>query len=439
MAASRSIPTSRLSRFAKLGSLAGGVATNMLIDGTKSALSGNGWNNKALLLQPKNIEKLAVQLAHLRGAAMKLGQLLSMDAGELLSPELTQLLALLRADANPMPHNQLVKVLKSEWGENWLNRFSHIELRPFAAASIGQVHLAYQENGEKLAVKIQYPGIAQSVHSDVDNVIALLNIARLIPKELDIQPLINEAKAQLLAEADYEREAHYLNRYGELLSQHVNFKVPKVYGVHNTKRILAMEYVQATPIEALSNLPQGEQNNIAARLIDLFFKEMFEFKLIQTDPNFANFHYQTQSKQIVLFDFGATREISSKLSKAYLSLFIAGTENNRAGVLSAAREIGYFKDTLLDSYKSHVIDLFLMACEPLRTTGEFDFKNSPLATNIKNAGLELSAQSQQWHTPPVDALFIHRKLAGLYLIAAKLNAKIDINALFKPYIKGHFI
>lgn len=108
-------------------------------------------------------------------------------------------------------------------------------------------------------------------------------------------------------------------------------------------------------------------------------------------------------------------------------------------MLSAAREIGYFKHTLRDSYKSHVIDLFLMACEPLRTTGEFDFKNSPLATNIKNAGLELSAQSQQWHTPPVDALFIHRKLAGLYLIAAKLNAKIDINALFKPYIKGHFI
>jgi len=438
MAASRSVPTSRLSRFAKLGSLAGGVATNMLIAGTKSTLTGNGWNNKDLLLQPKNIEKLAHQLAHLRGAAMKLGQLLSMDAGELLSPELTQLLSLLRADANPMPHNQLIKVLKTEWGDDWLNRFSHIELRPFAAASIGQVHLAHQENGQKLAVKIQYPGIAQSVNSDVDNVIALLNIARLIPKELDILPLVNEAKAQLLAEADYEREAYYLKKYGELLAHNPHFKVPNVYINHNTKRILAMEHVQATPIEALQNLPQEEQNNIATHLIDLFFKEMFAFKLIQTDPNFANFHYQTQSKQIVLFDFGATREISSKLSKAYLALFIAGSENDRAGVLNAAREIGYFKDALIDSYKNHVIDLFLMACEPLRTEGEFDFKNSQLATHIKNAGLELSAQSQQWHTPPVDALFIHRKLAGLYLIAAKLNAKIDVTALIKPYSENRF-
>lgn len=177
MAVPRSIPTSRLSRFAKLGSLASGVAANILIDGTKSALSGNGWDNKSLLLQPKNIEKLATELAHLRGAAMKLGQLLSMDAGELLSPELTKLLALLRSDANPMPHKQLIAVLKQQWGNNWLERFSHIELRPFAAASIGQVHLAYQENGEKLAIKIQYPGIAKSVESDVDNVISLLNIA----------------------------------------------------------------------------------------------------------------------------------------------------------------------------------------------------------------------------------------------------------------------
>ncbi|MDO6465934.1 ABC1 kinase family protein [Pseudoalteromonas carrageenovora] len=434
MAVPRSIPTSRLSRFAKLGSLASGVAANILIDGTKSALSGNGWDNKSLLLQPKNIEKLATELAHLRGAAMKLGQLLSMDAGELLSPELTKLLALLRSDANPMPHKQLIAVLKQQWGNNWLERFSHIELRPFAAASIGQVHLAYQENGEKLAIKIQYPGIAKSVESDVDNVISLLNIARLIPKELDIKPLVSEAKAQLLAEADYALEAHFITKYHYLLSEDKRFIVPKAYTEHNTKQILAMQYVKASPIEALNDLAQNEQNQVAAALVDLFFKEMFEFKLIQTDPNFANFHYQRESKKIVLFDFGATREISMQLSQAYLSLFKAGSENNREGVLAAATQIGYFKDDIVDSYKNHVIDLFLMACEPLRVDGYFDFKNSTLANNIKNAGLELSAQSQQWHTPPVDALFIHRKLAGLYLIAAKLNAKINIQALFKPYI-----
>ena len=433
MAAPRNVPTSRLSRFAKLGSLATGVAGNMLVDGAKSALTGKGWDNKRLLLQPKNIEKLAVQLSHLRGAAMKLGQLLSMDAGDLLSPELAQLLALLRSDANPMPHKQLVEVLKEQWGDDWLSRFSHIELRPFAAASIGQVHLAYQENGEKLAVKVQYPGIAKSVESDVDNVITLLTLSRLLPKDLDIKPLVNEAKAQLLAEADYLREADYLIRYKNALNGNAHFKVPDVYTSHSTQQVLTMEYVNAEPIESITEQPQSQRSFVAEQLINLFFKEMFEFKLIQTDPNFANFHYQTETQKIVLFDFGATREISTELSSAYLALFKAGSDNSREGVLKAASQIGYFKDDIMDNYKNNVIDLFLMACEPLRHDGEFDFKHSELALKIKNAGLALSAQSQQWHTPPVDALFIHRKLAGLYLIAARLGAKIDVRALFSHF------
>ena len=376
MAAPRNVPTSRLSRFAKLGSLATGVAGNMLIDGAKSALTGKGWDNKRLLLQPKNIEKLAVQLSHLRGAAMKLGQLLSMDAGDLLSPELAQLLALLRSDANPMPHKQLVEVLKEQWGDDWLSRFSHIELRPFAAASIGQVHLAYQENGEKLAVKVQYPGIAKSVESDVDNVITLLTLSRLLPKDLDIKPLVNEAKAQLLAEADYLREADYLIRYKNALNVNTHFKVPDVYTSHSTQQVLTMEYVNAEPIESITEQPQSQRSFVAEQLINLFFKEMFEFKLIQTDPNFANFHYQTETQKIVLFDFGATREISTELSSAYLALFKAGSDNSREGVLKAASQIGYFKDDIIDNYKNNVIDLFLMACEPLRHDGEFDFKHS---------------------------------------------------------------
>ncbi len=434
MAAPRTVPTSRLSRFAKLGSLATGVASNMLVDGAKSALTGKGWDNKSLLLQPKNIEKLAIQLSHLRGAAMKLGQLLSMDTGDLLSPELAQLLALLRSDANPMPHKQLVEVLKEQWGDDWLARFSHIELRPFAAASIGQVHLAYKENGDQLAVKIQYPGIAKSVVSDVDNVISLLTISRLLPKDLNIKPLISEAKAQLLAEADYKREAQYLIRYKNALATNPHFKVPNVYLEHSTQQVLTMEYIKAEPIESITKLPDSQKSFVAEQLIDLFFKEMFEFKLIQTDPNFANFHYQLDTQKIVLFDFGATREISTELSLAYLALFKAGSENNREGVLKAASDIGYFKNDLVDEYKNNVIDLFLMACEPLRAEGVFDFKNSELALKIKNAGLALSAQSQQWHTPPVDALFIHRKLAGLYLIAARLGAKIDVKTLFQHYL-----
>jgi predicted unusual protein kinase regulating ubiquinone biosynthesis (AarF/ABC1/UbiB family) len=255
-----------------------------------------------------------------------------------------------------------------------------------------------------------------------------------LPKDLNIKPLIGEAKAQLLAEADYKREAQYLIRYKNALATNPHFKVPNVYPEHSTQQVLTMEYIKAEPIESITELPDSQKSFVAEQLIDLFFKEMFEFKLIQTDPNFANFHYQLETQKIVLFDFGATREISTELSLAYLALFKAGSENNREGVLKAASHIGYFKNDLVDEYKNNVIDLFLMACEPLRVKGEFDFKNSELALKIKNAGLALSAQSQQWHTPPVDALFIHRKLAGLYLIAARLGVKIDVKTLFKHYL-----
>ncbi|WP_404343776.1 ABC1 kinase family protein [Pseudoalteromonas mariniglutinosa] len=433
MAKERAIPTSRFSRFATLTSMAGKVAGNMLLSGTKGALKGEGWDNKNLLLQPKNIEQLAKQLVHLRGAAMKLGQLLSMDAGDLLSPELAQLLAVLRADANPMPHKQLLGVLKSQWGNDWLDTLSHIELRPFAAASIGQVHHAVTEQGDNLAVKIQYPGIAQSVESDVDNVMTLLTMSRLLPKELDIKPLVAEAKKQLLAEADYQREAFYLQRYGELLADKPRFKVPDLYAQYSTEQILAMEYVVAKPIEHLDDLSQRQRNQLASDLIKLFFHELFDFKLIQTDPNFANFQYQISSERIVLLDFGATREVPSELSDGYRALLTAASVNDRDGVFIAATTIGYFQDTILDSYKNNVIDLFILACEPLRAEHSYHFANSDLALRMKNAGMAMSAHTQQWHTPPIDALFIHRKLAGLYLIAAKLQAQVDVKSVFALY------
>jgi predicted unusual protein kinase regulating ubiquinone biosynthesis (AarF/ABC1/UbiB family) len=429
----RAIPTSRLARLAKLGSMAGKVAGNMLVSGAKGALNGQQWDNKALLLQPKNITHLAKQLAHLRGAAMKLGQLLSMDAGDLLSPELAQLLAMLRADADPMPHQQLIAVLKDQWGDNWLDTLSHIDLKPFAAASIGQVHQAFTEQGSKLAIKIQYPGIAKSVVSDVDNVMTLLTLSRLLPKEIDIKPLVAEAKKQLLNEADYALEASYLTRYGQYLAGNPRFKVPTLYSEYSSGQILAMEYVEAQPIEQLSHLSQAQRNRIASDFIALFFLELFDFKLVQTDPNFANFQYQVSTDRIVLLDFGATREVPELLSQGYRKLLSAAQVQDRNRVLSAAIEIGYFQDTILDSYKNNVIDLFILACEPLRFTGEYDFAHSDLARRMKEAGLAMSTQVQQWHTPPIDALFIHRKLAGLYLIAAKLQATVNANALFEPF------
>ena len=178
--AGTAVTSSRISRLARLGSLASGVAGGMLAEGLRQLAQGRRPSVGELLLTPANARRVADQLAQLRGAAMKVGQLLSMDAGDLLPPELSQILARLRADAQPMPMSQLVTVLEANWGKDWTQHFSRFSFTPMAAASIGQVHAAEALDGRRLAIKVQYPGIARSIASDVDNVATLLRISGLL-------------------------------------------------------------------------------------------------------------------------------------------------------------------------------------------------------------------------------------------------------------------
>ena len=431
---SRKVPSSRFSRLVHLGGLAGQVASNMLLEGARQTLQGQPINRTDLLLQSKNIHAVAEKLSHLRGAAMKLGQLLSMDAGDLLPPELAMLLTHLRADAMPMPYKQLIGVLEQELGQDWLDKFSHIELKSFAQASIGQVHRANTENGLPLAIKIQYPGVAKSIQSDVDNVVSLIKMTGLLPKNINIAPLVAEAKLQLLAETNYQQEADHLQQFARGLEKDTRFKIPRVYPSLSSQHLLTMEYVNGEPLAEAVALPQPVRNNIVTALIELFFIEMFELKLIQTDPNFANYLFNKDTLQIVLLDFGATRVVSDTISSGYKNLLRAAMKEDHAAVKQAACDIGYFDTDIAPDYCNAVIELFLLAITPLRCDGPFDFANSHLGKEISEKGLALNSNSNEWHTPPVDALFIHRKLAGLYLIAAKLQAKVDLTAL-QTYLK----
>ncbi|MDF5104002.1 AarF/UbiB family protein, partial [Vibrio parahaemolyticus] len=193
----RSLPTHRISRFSKFASLATRVAGNVITEGTKQIAKGNKPKAKDLLLTPQNIARLTDQLAHLRGAAMKLGQMLSMDAGDVLEPELADILSRLRSNADPMPAKQLNAVMESSLGTNWKAEFLSFNFKPIASASIGQVHQAYSDAGDNLAVKVQYPGIRKSIDSDVDNVGTLLKVVGLIPESVDYKGLLEEAKKQL--------------------------------------------------------------------------------------------------------------------------------------------------------------------------------------------------------------------------------------------------
>lgn len=429
------VPTSRLSRFSSLGGLASRLAGNVIVAGAKKLSQGQKPSLNELVMTPQNITHMANKLAELRGAAMKVGQMLSMDSGELLPKELSDILSKLRSDAKAMPHKQLITILKSNWGDDWLDPFAHFELSPFAAASIGQVHLATLSTGEKLAVKLQYPGIRNSINSDIDNVATILKLSNLIPSNVQFDQLLDEAKKQLHVEADYHSELIMLQRFQSFIGNGQidgnNFVIPQVYPSLCNQNILVMEFIEGQSIESIATLAQPIRDEVAIRLFELFFKELFCFKLMQTDPNFANYQFQITSGKLVLLDFGASRVIPDALSEQYRQLMSASITDNRLAMESAAQGIGFFQDSITATQKSLVLDIFYMACEPLRFDGEYDFSRNTLASRIKEAGMAMSMQSNEWHSPPADAIFIHRKLAGLYLLATRIGAKVNVKQLFE--------
>ncbi|MCS0233640.1 ABC1 kinase family protein [Vibrio alginolyticus] len=430
----RSLPTHRISRFSKFASLATRVAGNVIAEGTKQIAKGNKPKAKDLLLTPQNIARLTDQLAHLRGAAMKLGQMLSMDAGDVLEPELADILSRLRSNADPMPAKQLNAVMESSLGTNWKAEFLSFNFKPIASASIGQVHQAYSDAGDNLAVKVQYPGIRKSIDSDVDNVGTLLKVVGLIPESVDYKGLLEEAKKQLHDEADYAREAQFAIRYHDALKEHPHFVVPKIHTESCSDSVLAMEFIDGGPIEQIEHYDQSTRDFVMHSLLELLFRELFEFKMVQTDPNFANYLYIENTRQIGLLDFGATREYSERFSTGYRQAFASVVNNDEQGLNNALEQIGFFSQTILPDQRQAILDLVKMACEPMLVDEPYDFKASGLAQKLREAGTILSMEQEYWHTPPADALFLHRKIGGMYLLAARIGAKVNIRQLVQPYL-----
>ena len=430
---SRAVPTSRLSRIGRLGSLAGRIAGNVVSQGAGQLLKGEKPALSSLLLTPKNISNIADQLASMRGAAMKLGQLISMDAGDFLPEELAVILGRLRDDADPMPKDQLIATLNQSWGEKWQHDLIYFSFAPIAAASIGQVHKVVTMDGRMLAVKVQYPGVKKSIDSDVDNVATLIRLTGLVPKSLDINPLLQEAKTQLHQEADYVREADMLNRYRALVEStdilckgNNAFVIPQTFAPLTTSTVLAMDFIEAQDLDALLNEPQDVRDAVMTALMTLFFNEIFHFKLLQSDPNLANYRFKPDTKEIVLLDFGATRDVPDAISAQYQALLNSAAANDRAMMQQAAFRIGLIDESHSQTQVDAVINIGMEACEAIRCEGAYDFGQSDLIARLHEKGMALTMEHNFWHTPPVDALFIHRKLGGLFLLAKRLKAKVDM-------------
>lgn len=434
MSKERSVTSSRLGRMTLLGKLAGGIAGNMVSEGARQLAQGHRPRISDLLLTPENMQKLSDRLSEMRGAAMKVGQLLSMDSGQILPPQLTSLLAQLREDAHQMPLGQVAAVLEKSLGANWDAHFSRFSFTPLAAASIGQVHKAELKDGRQVAVKIQYPGIRRSIDSDVDNVASLLRLSSTIPDDFDFTPLLDEAKRQLYAEADYRQEAAAIEQYSRLLAGDARFETLQVIESLSTSEVLTMSFLDGQPIETLAEAPKTERNDVAAALLELALLELFDWGLVQTDPNFANYLYQPHTGCIQLLDFGATRSYPAAKQVAIADLLNALLDGNDDDVGRHASTVGYVDESDPSSYQARIIELLRTATEPARTVDDYAFATSDLAKRMSEIVLELRLQEKYTRIPPPEILFLHRKLGGLYLLLSRLHARLPVRQIVLPFL-----
>jgi predicted unusual protein kinase regulating ubiquinone biosynthesis (AarF/ABC1/UbiB family) len=348
--------------------------------------------------------------------------MISLDAGDFLPDELSRILATLRDQANFMPTRQLDQVLKAEWGPDWRKQFRWFNPRPIAAASIGQVHKALTRDGEDLAIKVQYPGVAKSIDSDVDNVMTLLKVAGFAPPELEMDKLMAAAKQQLHEEADYQREGEQMALYREKLAGTPGFVVPRLHEGLTRGSILAMSFEEGVSIEELGSEPPERRDAVYARLIRLVARELFDFGVMQTDPNFANFRYRRETGEIVLLDFGACRPVDPVVANGYRKMLAAGLNGN-------AIEAGFMMPIVAEKHPERVNRMIDIVINEMRADAPFDFGDRAFIPLLRDEGYAIAQDKDTWAFPPIETLFVQRKVSGTALLGARLKAKVNIRRI----------
>jgi len=421
----RKVPTGRLKRLARLGAWGVGTAGSAAVQGASAVMTGRKTSLSDLMMTPRSLQRLGEELARLRGAALKAGQMLSMDAGDVLPPELAELTDHLRDGVEPMAPHQLRRALDRAWGPGWLQAFKRFSSRPAASASIGQVHKAILKDDRVVAVKVQHPGVKESIDSDIDNVSMLLRMSGLVPKGIDLAALLEEARLQLHDETDYEREADNARRYAEAIGEDERFIMPGVHADRSGPTILVLDWIDGGGIERAADQPVAERERVFHAFLDLTLAELFTLGVMQTDPNFANFLYAGPDQPMGLIDFGAVRDIPAEVSQGYRTVLGAALDGTRRDLEAALEGLGVLAADMDAELRSTMMDLTEQSFAPLRTGGLFDFTDRSMTASMREDALQMRTRDLT-HTPPAALMFIQRKLSGVYLLGARLGLKTDL-------------
>jgi aarF domain-containing kinase len=426
------VPVGRVRRSLHLARLAGEVAASTVAAGVGMLARGERPTLPGTLLTPGNAQRLVERLSQMRGAVMKVGQLMSMDGDGVLPAHFSQLLSALRNQAHTMPATQLAEVLEQAYGASWHTRFRRFSFAPVAAASIGQVHRAETHDGQVLALKIQYPGVRSSIDSDVANLALLLKTPGLVPHGVDLTEVLNKVREQLHAEADYEAEAKHATEYRLRLGDHPDFTVPQVHAEHSTPQILAMDFIEGQPLDALMKpgAGQAQKDHVARALCQLAVHEFFQMRLVQTDPNFANYLFDANTGRIALLDFGATEVVSATRVEQLRELARALRNADRSRATAAAMATGVISPADSSAQVRGIMDLLMLIGQPLQAEGVYDFGGSGLIAQAFQQGQAQILGEGYGSPPPADLLFLQRKFAGTFMLCNRLGAKLDLREVF---------
>ena len=427
------LPSSLIERNLKTTNLLLKIGLQTSGDMISDLFMGKSVNLNKSLFSTKNVYSTVETLKQLRGAAMKFGQLISIDDQLIFTPELSQIIGQLRSSGYSMPPRQVKKVLDKNWGPGWLKNFDGFEVQPFAAASIGQVHKAKLKNGLELAIKIQFPNIRETIKNDMRTLRFLLNRSSLLPKYFNADYYFEICEEMLLAESEYTVEAENIKKYSNFLKDYEHLKVPRVVSEYSTDQILSMSYEEGSEFSFENSLSKPDRNRLVEVLIQLLLDEIFVFKFVQTDPNLANFLLKSEGFEIVLLDFGSCTNVTSETKTLYADLLDVGLTLDKKKIKNFLFQKGFLPDEMDMATNSLINQLIDTAIDELARNDNFDFASSKIFELIELEQLKEFHKIIPQTLLSADFVFIQRKILGFLLFFKSIEAKVPILKILEKY------
>jgi predicted unusual protein kinase regulating ubiquinone biosynthesis (AarF/ABC1/UbiB family) len=382
---------------------------------------------------------LAAELGRLKGSVMKVGQMLSLYGQYFLPPEAVEVLASLHDDTPPVDWRSIEPVIRRGLGRAL--RDLEVDPVPLASASLGQVHRARRRaDGCELVLKVQYPGVADAIESDIGTLARLIAVTRVAPKGLNLEPVYLEVKEMLHREVDYAAEIEHTRRFAQLLEGDPRYVVPKVFREYCSEQVLALSYEPGVSARdpAVAALPQARRNALAVAALELFLRELFDWGMVQTDPHFGNYKIRMggrtpDSDRIVLLDFGATRLFGRGFVESYREMLRGALAGDRAATLRGAAGIGVMPEDFPAPVREAFVELCELIVEPFRG-GDYDWGASDLPRRVGEK-IARNAMTRYMRIPPREIVFLHRRLAGAFFLAAALGARGDARPVLERHLR----